>query len=123
MPTTQPTVAIVGASADPAKFGNKAVRAYLRRGWRVFPVSPRGGEIEGQKVYTSLNDVPGHLNRISVYLPPAVGLAMLDDFRRRAADELWFNPGAESDELLENARQLGLDPIVACSIIDIGERP
>lgn len=121
MSDSKPTVAIIGASADPAKFGNKAVRAYLRRGWDVFPVSPKGGRIEGLPVYASLQDVPGHLNRISVYVPPAVGMTMLEAFKARGADELWINPGAESGELIQRAKALGLDPIVACSIVDIGE--
>lgn len=113
----------MGASADPAKFGNKAVRAYLRQGWTVFPVSPRGGEIEGLPVYTSVVDVPRPVERISMYVPPAVGLKMLDDLKAVGAQEIYFNPGSESDELIEAARETGLDPIVACSIVEIGERP
>ena len=46
-----PTVAILGASADRSKFGNKAVRAFLARGYTVYPVNPKGGEIEGLAAY------------------------------------------------------------------------
>lgn len=113
----------MGASADPSKFGNKAVRAYLRQGWTVYPVSPRGGEIEGLPVYTSVVDVPRPVERISMYVPPAVGLTMLDDLKAVGVQEIYFNPGSESDELIEAAREAGLDPIVACSIVEIGERP
>lgn len=117
------TVAIVGASADPVKYGNKAVRAYLRQGWTVYPVSPRGGEIEGLSVYTSVVDVPRPVERVSMYVPPQVGMKMLDDLIAVGADELYFNPGSESDELIDAAREKGLEPIVACSIVEIGERP
>jgi predicted CoA-binding protein len=65
-----PSVAIVGASADRRKFGNKAVRAYQRRGWTVYPVHPTLGEIEGSKAYPSLRDVPGKIDRVALYLPP-----------------------------------------------------
>jgi predicted CoA-binding protein len=117
------TVAIVGASADRGKFSNKSVRAHLKQGWDVYPVNPKAGEIEGLTVYAALGDIPVKLNRVSLYLPPAVGLKILPEVAAVGPDEFFVNPGAESDELVDSARQLGLDPIVACSIVDIGESP
>lgn len=117
------TAAIVGASADRGKFSNKSIRAHLKQGWEVYPVNPKGGEIDGLKVYASVKDIPVKLDRVSLYLPPVVGLSVLPDIAAVQPDEFFVNPGAESDELLEQARKLGLDPIVACSIIDIGESP
>lgn len=117
------TVAVVGASADRRKYGNKAVRAYLREGWEVFPVNPHGGVIEGLKVYTRLRDVPGPLDRVSLYLPPEIGLRALPEIAASAPGEFYVNPGAESPELIDQARRLGLDPILACSIVDLGARP
>jgi predicted CoA-binding protein len=120
-----PTVAILGASADHSKFGNKAVRAFLARGYTVYPVNPKGGEVEGLPVYKSLADIPADvkLDRISVYLPPAVGLKSLPDIAKRGCDELWLNPGSESDELVEAAEKQGLHVIQACSIVAIGMSP
>ncbi|MDP7020467.1 MAG: CoA-binding protein [Pirellulaceae bacterium] len=118
---TAPTVAILGASSDPAKFGNKSIHAHLRKGYEVFPVNPKGGEIAGLKVYPTLADVPnGRLDRISVYLPPHIGLELLSEIADRGCGQLWLNPGSASPELVERAEQLGLDPIQACSIVDLG---
>lgn len=117
------TVAIIGASTDPAKYGNKAVKAYLRQGWTVYPVSPKGGTIEGLEVYTSLATVPDPVDRISMYVPPAVGLGLLEKIRAKSPAEFFLNPGSESDDLIEKAKSAGLSPIVACSIVDIGETP
>jgi predicted CoA-binding protein len=117
------TVAVVGASADRSKFSNKSVRAHLDQGWDVYPVNPKGGEIEGLKVYTSLNEVPVSLDRVTMYLPPAVGIDALDDVAAVEPKEFFVNPGAESDELVEKAKSLGLDPILACSIVDLGVTP
>lgn len=117
------TVAILGASADRSKYGNKSVRAHQRQGWTVYPVNPRGGEIEGLRVYRSLDEVPRPITRVSLYLPPEIGVAALDEIVRAAPEEFFVNPGAESDELLAAARERGLDPIQACSIVEVGESP
>ncbi len=121
---SQPTVAIVGASADREKFGNKSVRAHVAQGYEVFPVNPKGGEIEGLTVFKTLAEIPAErLNRISMYVPPQVGLAMIDQIAAQGCDELWLNPGSDSPELTERARELGLEPITACSIVDVGISP
>ena len=121
---SNPTVAILGASADRSKFGNKSVRAHLQQGYDVYPVNPRGGEIEGLTVYETLADVPvERLTRISVYLPPHIVLKMLDEVVAKGCDEFWLNPGSDSDEVVAKARELGLDPIIACSIVDVGVSP
>ncbi|MBX3425800.1 MAG: CoA-binding protein [Pirellulales bacterium] len=119
-----PTVAIVGASADRNKYGNKSVRAHLAQGYTVFPVNPKESEIEGLPAYAQLADVPvERLDRVSMYVPPAVGQALLPQIVAKGCDELWLNPGSESDALIEQARAAGLNPIVACSIVDVGLSP
>ncbi|MBX3431784.1 MAG: CoA-binding protein [Pirellulales bacterium] len=119
-----PTVAIVGASADRNKYGNKSVRAHLAQGYTVFPVNPKESEIEGLPAYAQLADVPvERLDRVSMYVPPAVGQALLPQIVAKGCDELWLNPGSESDALIEQARAAGLNPIVACSIVDVGMSP
>ena len=119
------TVAILGASADRSKFGNKAVRAFLARGYTVYPVNPKGGEIEGLSAFKSLADIPTEikLDRISVYLPPAIGLKTLPEIAARKPGELWLNPGSESDELVAAAEKQGLNVVQACSIVAVGMSP
>jgi len=122
----KPTVAIVGASADRSKFGNKSVRAHMRQGYAVYPVNPKGGHIEGLTVYRSLSELPEAakpLARVSVYLPPPVALTVLPEIAAVGCSELWLNPGSDSTEVVDKARELGLDPIVACSIVGVGMRP
>ena len=118
-----PSVAVIGASADRRKYGNKAVRAYLRQGWTVYPVNPHESEVEGLHAFRSLRDVPAPVDRVSLYLPPEVGLAVLDDLAAVPHKEFYVNPGAESAELIERAEALGLAPIQACSIVDVGVSP
>ena len=117
------TIAIIGASTDRNKFGNKAVRAFVRQGFTVFPVNPKEAQIENLPVFKSVGEVPVRPNLVSVYLPPPVLLKMLPDIAARGCDELWLNPGTESDEVLAAAERLGLNVIQACSIVGIGLSP
>ena len=120
-------VMVVGASNNRAKFGNKAVRAYLRQGHEVIPVNPHEQTIEGARCYQSVRHVPAlkdGIDRALFYVPPEVGLTIIGDLASRGdVKELWLNPGAESDELIAAAQRLGLQPVLACAIVDIGERP
>jgi predicted CoA-binding protein len=120
---SKPTVAILGASADPAKYGYKSLRAHRANGYDVYPVNPKGGEIEGLTVYKSLADVPvEHLDRISVYLPPAIGMTVLEEIAAKGCNELWLNPGSDDPSVVERAQELGLNVIQACSIVDVEYR-
>jgi predicted CoA-binding protein len=121
---SQFTIAVVGASNDRWKFGNRAVRAYARQGWSVYPVNLHQSTIEGRRVYRSVSDIPlVQLDRISLYVPPAVGLQIIEDIARKPPRELWLNPGADSPELIARAEALGLNVVVACSLVAIGESP
>jgi predicted CoA-binding protein len=116
-------IAIIGASNDRAKFGNKAVRAFAQQGYQVFPVNPKETEIEGWPVFKSIRNVPVRPQRVSVYLPPPVLLPLLPDIAARGCDELWLNPGTESEDVVAAAERLGLNVVQACSIVGIGVSP
>lgn len=116
-------VAVIGASADRRKFGNKALRAFLAQGYDVVPIHPSATEVEGVRAYASLRDVPGEIAMATFYVPPDVGLTVIEDVAARGVGEVWLNPGSESPALVARARALGLDPIIACSMLGIGESP
>ena len=116
-------VAVIGASSNPQKFGNRAVRAFRRQGYTVIPINPNEGEVEGLKTYASVLDVPGAIDMATLYVPPEIGERVIDEIARKKIPEVWLNPGAESDALIARARALAIEPIVACSIVGIGENP
>lgn len=117
------TVAVVGASSDRRKFGNKALRAFQAEGYRVIPINPNEREVEGILTYASVLDVPGPIDMATVYVQPDVGLRLLSEFEQKQIQEIWLNPGAESVELLADARRRKLNIIAACSIVAIGRNP
>lgn len=117
------TVAVIGASNDRSKYGNKAVRAFLQQGYEVFPVNPNEERVEGLPAYKDIRDVPGKLERVSVYVQPQVLLRLLPDIAAKGCEELWLNPGTESDEVVREAEQSGLNVVQACSILGVGISP
>ena len=120
-------VAVIGASEDRAKFGNKAVRALRQAGHEVVPINPRRaratGRIEGLPAYASVAEVPGPVDVATLYVHPAVGERVLSEIAAKGIPELWVNPGAESESLLLRAKALGLDTRLQCSILAVDESP
>ena len=119
----QKSVAVIGASNDRSKYGNKAVRGYLGNGFKVYPVNPKEEVVEGLRAFNSILDIPEKIDRATLYVPPTAGLKVIEEIAKKGVKELYINPGAESDELVDRARQLGLEPILACSIMAIGLDP
>ena len=116
-------VAVVGASRDRHKFGNKALRAFRDAGHTVIPINPHETEVEGERAYASVLDVPGPIDMATVYVQPGTAKALLDEFERKGIPEIWLNPGADDDDVLAEARRRRLNVIAACSIIGAGKSP
>ena len=117
------SVAIVGASRDRRKFGNKAVRAFAKAGWKVFPVNLEASHVEGLKAFRTLADVPERIDRVSIYLHPQDTLAILPTIVTLEPTDVWLNPGSADRRVVERGRELGLPLISGCSIVDIGLSP
>lgn len=117
------SIAIIGASANPEKFGNKAVRAYVQQGWTVYPVNPKEPMIEGLTVYKSLREIPSKIDEASIYLAPHLVPAVLQEIANKGIKKVWLNPGTESDDAVERAEELGLEAMVGCSIVAVGVDP
>jgi uncharacterized protein len=118
-----PAIAIIGASPRRSKFGNKALRAFQQRGDTVYPIHPARTEIEGVKAYKSVLDVPGSIDLATFYVSPAVGLRVIEEVARKGIKQVILNPGAQSEELLRRAEELGVQATVACTILSLGRSP
>jgi predicted CoA-binding protein len=103
--------AVVGASSDRDKYGNKVLRAYQQHGMDVYPINPRATEIEGLKAYASLAAVPVKLRAISVITPPAITEQVVEAAAAAGVRMVWMQPGAESPEAVQKAKALGMEVI------------
>jgi predicted CoA-binding protein len=114
--------AVVGASTDRAKYGNRVLRAYLQAGRPVHPVNPKAAEVEGLKAFPDLRSLPEAVHGISVITPPAVTEKVVEEAAELGIRHVWLQPGAESDAAVARAEQAGINVIAdgSCVLIVLG---
>jgi predicted CoA-binding protein len=117
------TVAIIGAHNDRSRWGNKAVRAFLRKDFEVYPISAKEPVVEGLRAFQKLAEIPIRPDLISIYVRPEITLKLLPEIAQKGCDQVWLNPGTSSPEVLKQAETLGLNVMQSCSIIGIGVSP
>ena len=107
-------VAVIGASSDPRKFGNRAVRAFRRQGYTVVPINPNEAQVEGLKTYASVLDVPESIDMATFYVPPEVGekvmpeVAQQEDSRSLAESGVGKRRADSAGALAEGRADRGL---------------
>jgi predicted CoA-binding protein len=116
--------AVVGASTDRSKYGNKVLRCYQQHGKAVYPINPRAPEVEGLKAYPSLAALPVPVKAISVITPPAATEQVVREAAAAGVAHIWMQPGAESDAAIEAAEGLGMTVIAGgpCLLVVMGYR-
>lgn len=103
--------AVVGASNDRTKFGNRIYRVLREAGYHVYPVNPTADEVEGDRAYPSLAALPERPDVADIVVPAAVGVQIAKDAQAAGIPFFWLQPGAESPELIAHAEALGLNVI------------
>jgi predicted CoA-binding protein len=118
------TYAVVGASKDRAKYGNKVLRCYQRAGFEVFAVNPKDDEVEGAPCFRDLLSLPKPVDGVSIITPPPVTEKVVEDAHAAGIQRLWMQPGAESPRAIERCRELGIDVIAGgpCLLVVLGWR-
>ena len=102
---------VVGASRDRAKIGNQVLQAYLHSGRPVFPVNPSVDEVEGLKAYPDLASLPTPVHGVSVITPPRVTESIVEQAGSIGIKHIWLQPGAESEQAVIRAKELGMNVI------------
>jgi len=112
--------AVVGASNDHAKYGNRVLRAYVHKGWKVYPVNPREATVEGLQAYPDLKSLPETPRGVSIITPPTVTERVVVEAADAGAKFVWMQPGAESPEAVRIARARGLEVIAdgSCFLVE-----
>jgi len=116
--------AVVGASANREKYGNKVLRVYQQNGREVLPINPSGGEIEGLESYPDLAAVPGAIDGVSIITPPAITEKVVAQAIELGIKNIWMQPGAESVAAIEAAERAGANVIAGgpCLLVSLRYR-
>ena len=116
--------AVVGASHDRNKYGNKLLRCYMMHNRTVYPVNPNATSVEGLDCYPDLVSVPRPLHGVSIITPPAVTERIVADLPASGAGHVWMQPGAQSERAVARVKALGLNVISdgPCLLVALGFR-
>jgi len=113
------TVAVVGATDNPMKYGSVIYRDLKRKGYSVFPVNPNRSVVDGDKAYPSLDKLPESPTIVNVVVPPSVTVRVLKKSLELGLKNVWLQPGAESPESLAFLQEHGFNYLAnTCIMIE-----
>ena len=116
--------AVVGASQDRAKYGNKVLRCFQQASRAVFAINPRDEMIEGAPTVATLTRVPEPVHGVSVITPPHITELVIAEAIELSIQHIWLQPGAESDAAIRMAEEAGMSVIAGgpCILVVLGFR-
>lgn len=113
-----PVIAIVGATDNPAKYGNRIYRDLKGKGYRVYPVNPTRDTIDGDPAYADLADLPETPDIVNYVVPPPRTLRLLKRAKELGLMRVWVQPGAESADVMAYLNDNGFDYLAnACIMV------
>jgi predicted CoA-binding protein len=113
--------AVVGATEDTSKFGYKVYKKLKKYNYNVYPVNPKFNEIEGQKCYSSISDINDPIDVISLIVNAKLGMEVIEKANKKGIKNIWCQPGAESQELIDQAKEYGMKIIYhECVLVELG---
>lgn len=109
--------AVVGATANKEKFGYKIYQRLKEKGYNVYPVNPNYQQIDGDKCYPSLSELPEKPDVIDMVVPPNRGIKVVEEAAELGIRNIWLQPGTVSEELLKFAEQKEVNTVQACVLV------
>ena len=116
--------AVVGASTNRAKYGNKILRCYMQNGRNAVPINPAASTVEGLEAKATLSAMEQSVDGVSIITPPEVTEQVIEEIIALGIKHVWIQPGAESPKALARAAEAGLNCIAggACLLVVLGYR-
>lgn len=111
------TVAVLGASTNPDRYSNKAIRSLLAHGHEVIPIHPIHTAIEGLHGVKSMSDIARPIDTLTVYVGPDRGIALVKEIAALKPARVILNPGAESKQLVDALHAEGLNVVEGCTLV------
>jgi len=114
--------AVLGASKNREKYGNKVLRCYIQNHKKVYPINPAADEIEGLPVIKKIADLPDSVKSISIITSPAVTERLVDEAIAKGIKNIWMQPGAESQAAIDHCKKNHINVIAGgpCILVVLG---
>lgn len=116
--------AVIGASSNREKYGNKVLRCYLENGKKAYPVNPKDNSIEGIPVVHSVSQLPNEVESISIITPPVTTEKIVEEAIKKGIKNIWMQPGAESNSAIQNCKHHKINVIAGgpCILVVLNYR-
>lgn len=101
------TWAVAGVTAKQDKFGYKIWKILKENNYETYGVNPNYDEIEGEKIYHSVKDLPKKVEVLDMVVSPKIAIPTLEEAKEVGIEYIWFQPGTYNDEVIEKAEELG----------------
>ncbi|MDH7486570.1 MAG: CoA-binding protein [Anaerolineae bacterium] len=105
------TFAVVGVSQDRQKYGHEVFEALLRKGYQVYPINPKYDEVDGQRCYPSLDELPEKPQVVVTVVPPPVTEKVVESCARLGVGTVWMPPGSWSEQAIETCEAQGIEEV------------
>lgn len=109
--------AVVGASENPGKYGNKIYKKLKSKGYKVYPVNPNYETIEGDRCYSNLSSLPEVPEVIDMVVSPKLGMEVIEEASKLGVENIWLQPGTHNNEIMELIESKGINAVQACVLV------
>lgn len=100
--------AVVGVTAKKERYGYKIWKILKEHDYNTFGVNPNYDEIESEKIYHSLKDIPERIDVVDMVVPPKIAIETIEEINELDIEYVWFQPGTFNDDVITKAKELGL---------------
>ena len=112
--------AVIGVTPDVNKFAYKIFKKLGEKGYTVYGINPKYDEVDGQKIYKSIEHLPEKVECINAIVNPKIAINALDEIKKNDINYVWFQPGAFDDEVIEKAENMNMNLVYNhCLLIEL----
>lgn len=105
------TWAVVGSVHNREKYAYKIYNFLKGKGYRVYAVDPSGEPVDEDKSYRTLSELPEKPEAVDMVINPIRGEKCIEEANTLGINYVWFQPGAESEELIEKSNSYGMNVV------------
>jgi predicted CoA-binding protein len=118
---SQRTLALVGMSRDPKKFGNMIYKELTEKGYHLLPIHAQVKSIGGVTCYPSLAQLQETVGGVIIVVPPSQTEKVVREVAQIGIPRVWIQQGAESQDAIQFCQQNGIKVVYGECIMMFAE--